>query len=314
MLGAGASVSAGIPDFRTPGTGLYDNLEKYKLPVPEAVFDIGFFQQKPDAFYLLCRELWPGKFQPTPTHYFCKLLHDKGKLRRVMTQNIDSLERVTGLPTSKVVAAHGNFDGATCITTGAKVDLEEVREAVFFDGSSLAPGKGWRGLAAKHGGLVKPDIVFFGEAMPEAFFLAEDRDLPQADLLLVAGTSLLVHPFAGLVTKVKPGVRRALINRERVGEGSSGCTGNACALACCAGGGLRANAPAFVPARRLRSHAATSAAPAAPTRADEAAPVAATPRVEPVPAPAGYRVLACPQYWSLSSFLAALTQWGFSCC
>ena len=75
--------------------------------------------------------------------------------------------------------------------------------------------------------------------------------------------------------------------------GSSGCAGNACVLACCAGGGLRANAPAFVPARRLRSHAA-SAEPVAPTHADEAEPAAATPRVEPVPAPAGYRVLACP--------------------
>jgi NAD-dependent SIR2 family protein deacetylase len=220
MLGAGASVSAGIPDFRTPGTGLYDNLEKYNLPVPEAVFDIGFFQQKPDAFYLLCRELWPGSFKPTPMHFFCKLLHDKGRLLRVLTQNIDSLEAQAGLPTSEVIAAHGNFDSATCIATGAKVDLEEVREAVFHDGSSLAGG--WRRLAQKHGGLVKPDIVFFGEAMPEAFFGAEAEDLPAADLLMVAGTSLLVQPFAGLVTKVRPGVRRVLINRERVGEGSSG--------------------------------------------------------------------------------------------
>lgn len=223
MLGAGASVSAGIPDFRTPGTGLYDNLEKYNLPAPEAVFDIGFFQQKPDAFYRLCRELWPGNFRPTPMHYFCRLLQDKGKLLRVLSQNIDSLERVTGLPQEKIVAAHGNFDSATCIATGSKVDLEEVREAVFHDGSSLTGG--WRKLAEKYGGLVKPDIVFFGEAMPEAFFVSEAEDLPTCDLLIIAGTSLLVHPFAGLVTQVSPGVKRVLINRERVGEGSSGWTG-----------------------------------------------------------------------------------------
>ena len=79
MVGAGISVNAGIPDFRTPGTGLYDNLHKYNLPDPTAVFDINFFRENPAPFYLLARELFPGQYLPTPTHYFLRLLHEKGQ-------------------------------------------------------------------------------------------------------------------------------------------------------------------------------------------------------------------------------------------
>ena len=79
MTGAGISVSAGIPDFRSPGTGLYDNLKKYNLPYPEAIFDIGYFQKHPEAFYKLANTFLDlEKYDPTPTHYFCKMLQDKG--------------------------------------------------------------------------------------------------------------------------------------------------------------------------------------------------------------------------------------------
>ena len=70
LCGAGISVSAGIPDFRSPGTGLYDNLQKYDLPSPQAIFEMNFFRERPDAFYQLAAELWPDNFQPTPTHLF----------------------------------------------------------------------------------------------------------------------------------------------------------------------------------------------------------------------------------------------------
>ena len=65
MCGAGISVSAGIPDFRTPGTGLYDNLQKYDLPSPQSIFELSYFRERPDAFYRLCAELWPDNFAPT---------------------------------------------------------------------------------------------------------------------------------------------------------------------------------------------------------------------------------------------------------
>lgn len=83
MCGAGASVSAGIPDFRTPGSGLYSQLERFNLPTPEAIFDIDYFRRDPRPFYLLAKELFPGNFAPTPAHSFMKLLHDKGLLLRV---------------------------------------------------------------------------------------------------------------------------------------------------------------------------------------------------------------------------------------
>lgn len=79
--GAGISVSAGIPDFRSPKTGLYANLAKYNLPTPESIFTLDFFNETPEAFYQLAKEfLDTKKFEPTPTHYFIKLLQDKGIL------------------------------------------------------------------------------------------------------------------------------------------------------------------------------------------------------------------------------------------
>ena len=98
VTGAGISVSAGIPDFRSEKTGLYANLDKYDLPRPEAIFDIDYFQDKPEAFYKLSNEfLDTTKFNPTPTHYFIKMLEDMGILRYNLTQNIDNLEEKTGL-------------------------------------------------------------------------------------------------------------------------------------------------------------------------------------------------------------------------
>ena len=90
LSGAGVSVAAGIPDFRTPGTGLYDNLQKYNLPYPEAVFDVGFYKDNPQPFCSLAKEIWPGiTHSPTLTHSFMSLLASKGKLLRAYTQNID---------------------------------------------------------------------------------------------------------------------------------------------------------------------------------------------------------------------------------
>ncbi|KAL4420564.1 hypothetical protein ABPG75_010220 [Micractinium tetrahymenae] len=214
MCGAGISVSAGIPDFRSPGSGLYHQLERYGLPHPEAVFELSYFRENPRPFFLLAKELFPGNFLPTPTHYFMRLLHDKGLLLRCYTQNIDSLEHQAGLPRSAVIAAHGNFDSARCIRCGRRHAVEHVRRAVF-----RGDGNPCRCRDKRCGGLVKPDIVFFGEPLPERFFRHVPRDFPQADLLIVMGSSLVVHPFASLIDEVEDDVPRLLINRERVGEG-----------------------------------------------------------------------------------------------
>jgi NAD-dependent deacetylase sirtuin 2 len=133
MTGAGLSTSAGIPDFRTPGTGLYDNLEKFGLPFAEAIFEIGFFKKNPKPFFVLSKELYPGNFKPTPSHYFIRLLHEKGLLLRLFTQNIDTLERQTGLPDEKIVEAHGSFHTAHCIGCRREYSQAWVKEIIFAD-------------------------------------------------------------------------------------------------------------------------------------------------------------------------------------
>jgi NAD+-dependent protein deacetylase sirtuin 2 len=178
-------------------------------PTLVAVFEMDFFRKKPEPFFLLARELYPGHFSPTPTHHFLRLLHDKGLLLRCYTQNIDSLESLAGVPADRLVAAHGNFDAAHCIDCRKEYPPDYVREHVF---------KGEVCRCARCEGLVKPDIVFFGENLPRRFFQLAKQDLPQADLLIVMGTSLVVHPFAGLVDQVTRRTPRLLLNRERVGE------------------------------------------------------------------------------------------------
>uniref|UniRef100_A0A2K6CSV6 Sirtuin 3 n=1 Tax=Macaca nemestrina TaxID=9545 RepID=A0A2K6CSV6_MACNE len=173
MVGAGISTPSGIPDFRSPGSGLYSNLQQYDLPYPEAIFELPFFFHNPKPFFTLAKELYPGNYKPNITHYFLRLLHDKGLLLRLYTQNIDGLER-------------------------ADVMADRVPRCPVCTG------------------VVKPDIVFFGEPLPQRFLL-HVVDFPMADLLLILGTSLEVEPFASLTEAVRSSVPRLLINRDLVG-------------------------------------------------------------------------------------------------
>ena len=207
MAGAGISTSAGIPDFRSPETGLYANLARLNLPYAEAVFDISYFRQNPSPFYTLARELYPGKYRPTVTHSFFKLLHDKGLLLKLFTQNIDCLEREAGIPDDAIVEAHGSFATQKCIDCSKPYPDKEMKEHVE---------KGTAPRCPKCKGLVKPEIVFFGEQLPRKFHV--NHELPaSADLCIVLGTSLTVHPFASLPTICSEGCPRVLINKERVG-------------------------------------------------------------------------------------------------
>lgn len=209
MTGAGISTSAGIPDFRSPDTGLYANLARLNLPFAEAVFDISYFRQNPEPFYALAHELYPGRYRPTVTHAFISLLHKKGKLLKLFTQNIDCLEREAGVPDDKIIEAHGSFATQRCIECKVPFPHDRMKEVVMAKGVP-------RCVTKSCNGLVKPDIVFFGEALPEAFRL--NRAAPSmADLAIVMGTSLTVQPFASLPDFVSPQTPRLLINQERVG-------------------------------------------------------------------------------------------------
>ncbi|CAG8459904.1 3005_t:CDS:2 [Paraglomus occultum] len=208
MAGAGISTDAGIPDFRSPGTGLYDNLQKYDLPYPEAIFDMEYFRLRPEPFFELARELYPGKYLPTATHYFIKLLHDHQLLLRCFTQNVDTLERLSGVPDHKLVEAHGSFAESKCLKCKKMADPVWMREAILSGEIPKCPHC--------QKGIVKPCITFFGESLPDKFFL-HMQDFETCDLLIVIGTSLQVQPFASLIDSVGSKVPRLLINRDAAG-------------------------------------------------------------------------------------------------
>ncbi|ESP02931.1 hypothetical protein LOTGIDRAFT_206064 [Lottia gigantea] len=213
MAGAGISTSAGIPDFRSKGTGLYDNLEKYNLPCPEAIFTIDYFKENPEPFFVLAKELFPGKFKPTPCHYFIRLLHDKGLLLRHYSQNIDTLERVAGLPGEKLVEAHGTFHSSHCLICDKQYTLEWIKEKIFKDTIPKCD-------ETECDGVVKPDIVFFGEALPKRFAECYAEDFGKCDMLIVMGTSLKVQPFASLTSRVPVECPRLYINLEKTDDSS----------------------------------------------------------------------------------------------
>ncbi|XP_007171273.1 NAD-dependent protein deacetylase sirtuin-3, mitochondrial isoform X3 [Balaenoptera acutorostrata] len=208
MVGAGISTPSGVPDFRSPGTGYYSNLQQYKIPYPEAIFELSFFFRDPKPFFTFAKELYPGNYRPNATHYFLRLLHDKGLLLRLYTQNIDGLERASGIPASKLVEAHGSFASATCTVCRRPFPGEDFWADVMVDRVPRCP---------VCTGVVKPDIVFFGEMLPHRFLL-HLADFPMADLLLILGTSLEVEPFASLSEAVRSSVPRLLINRDLVGS------------------------------------------------------------------------------------------------
>ncbi|GMM38327.1 histone deacetylase [Saccharomycopsis crataegensis] len=216
FVGAGISATSDgeplIPDFRSPGTGLFYNLAKLDLPTPESVFDIDFFSENPQPFYSLCKDLHPTlvKFPPTRFHYFMKLTNDHNQLIRIFSQNIDTLERATGLDSDKIIEAHGSFAEEFCIECDEKAQKEHFEKQLLADEIPKC----------EHcEGILKPGIVFYGEQLPDRFHECSDTDLTDdVDLCIFAGTSLNVYPFAGLASDVSDNTLRVLINRERAGD------------------------------------------------------------------------------------------------
>ncbi|EMG49033.1 HST2 NAD-dependent protein deacetylase HST2 [Candida maltosa Xu316] len=207
--GAGISTSAGIPDFRSPESGLYANLAKLNLPFAEAVFDLDFFMENPQPFYTLASELYPGSFAPTKFHQMIKLLQDQNSLSRVYTQNIDTLERLAGVEDKYIVEAHGSFATNHCVQCHSEMDTETLKKDMK---ENRIPS------CRSCEGYVKPDIVFFGEGLPKSFFKTWSKDSKHVEIAIVAGTSLTVQPFAFLPSEVGKKALRILINKEKVGD------------------------------------------------------------------------------------------------
>ena len=190
----------------------YDNLAKYKLPYPEAVFDVSFYRNNPQPFCSLAKEIWPGMIHsPTLTHSFMSLLAAKGKLLRVYTQNIDGLEVLAELPPEKIVECHGHFRTASCIDCNKNADMNHVTASIVEEAKPP--------VCKNCEGYVKPDIVFFGEGLPSRFHNLLRQDMGQADLLLILGTSLQVAPVSMIPEMVDRKLcKRVLLNLELVGN------------------------------------------------------------------------------------------------
>lgn len=237
LTGAGVSVSCGIPDFRSR-SGIYQRLrsEIPEIRDPHEIFDIRFFSKDPRPFFKFAKELFPGSFTPSLCHRFIRLLEKKDKLLRNYSQNIDTLERLAGI--ERIVECHGSFTTASCTKCKIVVPAEAIRDDVLAqripmcgicnqpisstDNSSKrishssSMTDGYSDLFEL--GILKPDIVFFGESLPEVFHPAIDADRLKCDLLVVIGSSLKVRPVSLIPEFLRAEVPQILINREKVGN------------------------------------------------------------------------------------------------
>jgi NAD-dependent deacetylase len=184
LTGAGISVPSGIPDFRSPGTGLWENVD------PMEVAHIDAWRRDPERFWSFYAERFVSLMDKTPNdaHFALAELERRGRLRAVITQNIDRLHRLAG--TERLIEVHGSIERSVCMECGGKVAIERVVELVAAAGGApqceicVAP--------------LKPDVVLFGELLPERA-LAEAQALSlDADLMICVGSSLEVYPVAGL--------------------------------------------------------------------------------------------------------------------
>jgi len=189
LTGAGISVPSGIPDFRTPGKGLWEKVN------PMEVAHIDAFRREPDRFWHFYADRFASLVdkQPNRAHEVIAELERRGLVRGVITQNIDRLHRRAG--SRNVIEVHGSIDWSVCLECGGRVALDRVIE-----------------LLEQHPGApecdacispLKPDVVLFGELLPDAPLSEAYALAAEADLILCVGSSLEVYPVASL-----PGVTR----------------------------------------------------------------------------------------------------------
>jgi NAD-dependent deacetylase len=183
LTGAGVSVPSGIPDFRTPETGLWENVD------PMEVAHIDVFEQDPARFWSYYRPRFQslGDKRPNGAHEALAELERRGLLEGTITQNIDRLHAAAG--SQNVVEVHGSIATSSCRGCEVSYRIEQVE--ALFDETGVA-------LCTACGGAVKPDVVLFGELLPEAAMRRAQGLAAQAELMLCVGSSLVVHPVAGL--------------------------------------------------------------------------------------------------------------------
>jgi NAD-dependent deacetylase len=184
LTGAGISVPSGIPDFRSPGTGLWANVD------PMEVAHIEVFRREPERFWQFYGDRFAmlrGK-EPNGAHRALVELERRGVLGAVVTQNIDGLHRAAG--TGELIEVHGTIGRSSCVACGAGYELDDVRARL---------GAAEDGVPrCDCGAALKPDVVLFGELLPESALARASALAAEADVLLCVGSSLEVFPVAQL--------------------------------------------------------------------------------------------------------------------
>lgn len=198
--GAGVSTESGIPDFRSQD-GLYS--QQWKYP-PETIISRSFFDANPVEFYRFYREkLIIKNIEPNTAHFQLAKMEEKGKLKAIVTQNIDGLHQKAG--SRNVFELHGSTLRNFCMDCGAEYGIDFIAE------SENSPDKLPR--CEKCGGLVKPDVVLYEESLDQNVINGAVNAIKNADTLIIGGTSLVVYPAAGLIDYFR-GKNIVLINKS----------------------------------------------------------------------------------------------------
>lgn len=194
--GAGVSTESGIPDFRSQD-GLYHM--KYDYPPEEILSDFFFYSHYDEFYKFYFDKLIYKDIKPNYTHIFLKKLEDKGKLKAIVTQNIDNLHELAG--SKNVYHIHGTVNTNHCVNCKKEYSLDDI---INMDN-----------VRCTCGGMIKPDVVLYGEMLPEYDYNEGIKAIENADTLIVGGTSLTVYPAAGMVNFFK-GKNLIVINRDHI--------------------------------------------------------------------------------------------------
>lgn len=196
--GAGVSTASGIPDFRS-ATGLY-NQRTGTNHSPEYMLSHDFLESEPEAFMdYLRKNLIYEDAHPNDVHKALAILEKQGKLKALITQNVDGLHQKAG--SRKVIELHGNLIDYYCMSCKAPADGDKVLHSEGIYHCHLC------------GGVVRPDVVLYGESLKSHHIQAAVEAISKADVLIVGGTSLVVYPAAGMIQYYR-GHKLVLINKE----------------------------------------------------------------------------------------------------
>jgi NAD-dependent deacetylase len=201
FTGAGISTESGIPDFRSPG-GIWSRFDPEDFTYQKFVAD-------PEARRKQWRMLGEGHLttdaQPNPAHYAIAELDRLGKLDCVITQNVDNLHHKAGVPAEKVFELHGNVQWAVCLSCGRRYPFEHIR-ARLEKGEEIPDCEECQGI-------LKPDAVLFGEALPQEVLQEASRRSSDCDLFIVVGSTLIIYPAAYMpLYAIQGGAKLIIVN------------------------------------------------------------------------------------------------------